>query len=105
MSDYWPMTRQGGHSTIAGLAVAVLGRGRHWCDLRTAGVCAPISTGVVFLLPVLLVSSYWGLWLGLGTSVLAAAAFNFSTSSRPVHSTSKTGGTGSRSGCFSSPRR
>ena len=37
----------------------------------------PISTGVVFLLPVLLVSSYWGLWPGLGTSVLAAAAFNF----------------------------
>ena len=54
-----------------------VGRGCHRRDLRIARVCPPISTGVVFLLPVLLVSSYWGLWPGLGTSVLAAAAFNF----------------------------
>ena len=36
-----------------------------------------VSTGVVYLLAVLLVSSQWGLWLGLLTSVLSAAAFNF----------------------------
>jgi two-component system, OmpR family, sensor histidine kinase KdpD len=36
-----------------------------------------VSTGVVYLLAVLLVSSRWGLWLGLFTSVLSAAAFNF----------------------------
>jgi two-component system, OmpR family, sensor histidine kinase KdpD len=39
---------------------------------------APVlSTGVVYMLAVLLVSSYWGLWMGLGTAVLSALAFNF----------------------------
>jgi two-component system, OmpR family, sensor histidine kinase KdpD len=32
---------------------------------------------VLYLLPVLLVSTVWGLWLGLATSVGAALAFNF----------------------------
>jgi two-component system sensor histidine kinase KdpD len=36
-----------------------------------------VSTGVLYLLGVLLVSSYWGLWLGVLTSVASAAAFNF----------------------------
>jgi two-component system, OmpR family, sensor histidine kinase KdpD len=36
-----------------------------------------VSTGVVYLLAVLLVSTVWGLWLGLFTAVLSAAAFNF----------------------------
>ncbi len=36
-----------------------------------------VSTGVVYLLAVLLVSTAWGLWLGLLTAVLSAAAFNF----------------------------
>jgi two-component system, OmpR family, sensor histidine kinase KdpD len=36
-----------------------------------------VSTGVLYLLGVLLVSTYWGLWLGLLTSVASAAAFNF----------------------------
>jgi two-component system, OmpR family, sensor histidine kinase KdpD len=36
-----------------------------------------VSTGVVYLLAVLLVSTIWGLWLGLLTAVLSAAAFNF----------------------------
>ena len=36
------------------------------------------STGVLYMLAVLLVSSYWGLWLGLATSVASALAFNFS---------------------------
>ena len=72
------MTRQGRHSTIAGLMAAVLSVAA--ATGATYGLrefAPPISTGVVFLLPVLLVSSYWGLWPGLGTSVLAAAAFNF----------------------------
>jgi two-component system sensor histidine kinase KdpD len=72
------MTRQGRHSTIAGLTAAVLSVAA--VTGATYGLrefAPPISTGVVFLLPVLLVSSYWGLWPGLGTSVLAAAAFNF----------------------------
>ena len=36
-----------------------------------------VSTGVLYLLAVLLVSSYWGVGLGLFTSVASAAAFNF----------------------------
>jgi two-component system, OmpR family, sensor histidine kinase KdpD len=35
------------------------------------------STGVAYLLAVLLVATFWGLWLGLLTSVACAAAFNF----------------------------
>jgi two-component system sensor histidine kinase KdpD len=38
---------------------------------------APASTGVLYLLAVLLVATVWGLWLGLLTSVVSAAAFNF----------------------------
>jgi K+-sensing histidine kinase KdpD len=36
-----------------------------------------VSTGVVYMLGVLIVSTYYGLWLGLFTSVASAAAFNF----------------------------
>jgi two-component system, OmpR family, sensor histidine kinase KdpD len=35
------------------------------------------SLGVVYLLGVVVVSAYWGVWFGLGMSVLSAAAFNF----------------------------
>jgi two-component system sensor histidine kinase KdpD len=40
-------------------------------------IAPPVSTGVVYLLAVLLVSTYWGVWLGLLTGFLSAAAFNF----------------------------
>jgi len=40
-------------------------------------VMPAVSTGVLYLLAVLLVSSYWGLWLGLATSLASALAFNF----------------------------
>lgn len=40
-------------------------------------VSAPTSSGVLYLLAVLLVATIWGLWLGLLTSVVSAAAFNF----------------------------
>jgi two-component system sensor histidine kinase KdpD len=43
--------------------------------LRT--VAPPLSAGVVYMLAVLVVSTYWGLWLGLFTSVASALAFNF----------------------------
>jgi two-component system, OmpR family, sensor histidine kinase KdpD len=36
-----------------------------------------VSTGVIYTLAVLLVSSYWGLWLGLLTALMSAAAWNF----------------------------
>ncbi len=35
------------------------------------------SLGVVYLVGVVIVSAFWGLWLGLATSVASAAAFNF----------------------------
>jgi two-component system sensor histidine kinase KdpD len=36
-----------------------------------------VSTGVVYMLAVLLVSSYWGLVMGLFTALMSAAAWNF----------------------------
>src|SRR5262245_15568643 len=35
------------------------------------------SAGVLYLVPVLFVSTYWGLWMGAATAVLSALAFNF----------------------------
>src|SRR3954453_14828808 len=40
-------------------------------------VSAASSNGVLYLLAVLLVSTVWGLRLGVGTSIAGAAAFNF----------------------------
>jgi two-component system sensor histidine kinase KdpD len=40
-------------------------------------VAEPVSLGVLYLLTVLLVSTFWGLRLGLATSIAATAAFNF----------------------------
>ena len=39
-------------------------------------IAAPVSLGVVYLLGVLLVSIVWGAALGIGTSLVSAAAFN-----------------------------
>lgn len=36
-----------------------------------------VSLGVVYMLAVLVVSITWGLWLGIGTAVLSALAFNY----------------------------
>jgi two-component system, OmpR family, sensor histidine kinase KdpD len=41
------------------------------------GLAPVVSLSVVYLPAVLLVSAYWGLRLGLATSLLSAAAFNF----------------------------
>jgi two-component system sensor histidine kinase KdpD len=73
------MERSGGRSLVAGALVAaglvaaitVVGYG-----LRE--IMPAVSTGVIYMLAVLLVSSQWGLWLGLATSVASALAFNFS---------------------------
>lgn len=43
--------------------------------LRT--VVPAVSTGVVYLLAVLLVSTWFGLWVGLGTAIASALAFNW----------------------------
>jgi two-component system sensor histidine kinase KdpD len=56
-------------ASVAGITVLVYG-------LRE--IMPVVSTGVVYMLAVLLVSSHWGLWLGLATSLASALAFNFS---------------------------
>src|ERR1700761_8095642 len=40
-------------------------------------IAEPISLGSVYIPGVLLIATIWGLWLGLGTAVLSALAFNF----------------------------
>jgi two-component system, OmpR family, sensor histidine kinase KdpD len=40
-------------------------------------VAPTVSLSVVYLPAVLLVSAYWGLWLGLATSLVSATCFNF----------------------------
>jgi two-component system sensor histidine kinase KdpD len=61
-----------------GLAVAVLGVATATAIIYPLRSFAPaVSLGIVYVLAVLLVSTYWGLGLGMGTSLLAALAFNF----------------------------
>lgn len=78
MSDHSSMSGAPRPSRLAGLAVGVAAvaavTGANY-GLRQ--IAPPVSTGVVYLLAVLLVSTYWGLWLGLLTGFLSAAAFNF----------------------------
>src|SRR3954471_22680279 len=65
-------------STVTGLLVAVLAVAATTGVIYALRPHVPVlSTGVLYLLAVLLVSSKWGLWLGLFTSVASAAAFNF----------------------------
>jgi two-component system sensor histidine kinase KdpD len=67
-----------GRSTALGVLVAA-------CSLAVTTlllyplkqIAEPVSLGVLYLLAVLLVSTIWGLRLGLATSVAAALAFNF----------------------------
>src|SRR5690349_8305331 len=70
--------RESPPSPIAGVAVAVLGVAAVTGLVYPLKSVAPaVSLGVVYLVPVLLVSGYWGLWFGLATSLASAAAFNF----------------------------
>ena len=63
---------------LAGVAVAIAAVALTTAVLEPLGEFAsPISLGVVYLLPVLLVASIWGVWLGIATSVASAAAFNY----------------------------
>jgi two-component system sensor histidine kinase KdpD len=65
-------------STARGLAVAVASVALTTAVIYPLAEIVPVvSTGVVYMLAVLLVSSYWGLWLGLFTALLSAAAWNF----------------------------
>jgi two-component system sensor histidine kinase KdpD len=72
------LLRQSRPPLAAGAAVAVLGIAAATGAIFGLRAVAPVlSLGVVYLLVVLVVSAYWGLWPGLATSLLSALAFNF----------------------------
>ncbi|HZE03660.1 MAG TPA: ATP-binding protein [Solirubrobacteraceae bacterium] len=63
---------------LPGVVAALVGIAAATAAIRVLSSIAPvISLSVVYLPVVLLVSTYWGLALGLLTSLLSAAAFNF----------------------------
>ena len=65
-----PSRRSGLLAAVASVAIAT-------AVIYPLKAVAPVlSLGVVYLLAVLLVSTYWGLALGLATAVLSAAAFD-----------------------------
>lgn len=65
-------------SLWSGVVVAILAVGAATAAIYPLKGVAPIvSLSVVYLPAVLLVSAYWGLWLGLATSLLSATMFNF----------------------------
>ena len=65
-------------SRLLGLGVATLGVTLITLLIYPLKGPAPVlSLGVMYLLVVLVVSTYWGLWLGLLTSVASAAVFNW----------------------------
>ncbi len=65
-------------SARLGLVVATVSVALATAAIYPLKTIAPtVSLSVVYLPAVALVSVYWGLWLGLATSLLSAAAFNF----------------------------
>src|SRR5258705_13537729 len=65
-------------SPAAGLLVAVLAVAAITAIIfPLREISSAESSGVAYLLAVLLVSTIWGLWMGLFTSLLSAAAFNY----------------------------
>lgn len=65
-------------STTTGLVAGALAIGAVTGLIYPLKQAAPVvSLGVMYLLAVLVVSMYWGAWLGVIASVVSAAAFNF----------------------------
>ena len=65
-------------SRAAGVAVALVSVGAATAVIYPLKDVAPaVSLGVVYLLAVVVVATFWGLALGVGTAVASAAAFNF----------------------------
>jgi two-component system sensor histidine kinase KdpD len=63
---------------LLGVAAAALGVALTTALLYALRDVAPVvSLGVVYLVVVLAVASVWGVWLGLGTALASALAFNF----------------------------
>jgi two-component system, OmpR family, sensor histidine kinase KdpD len=65
-------------SRTAGVLVAAVSVGAATALIYPLKQVTPVlSLGVLYVLPVVVVSTFWGLIFGIGTSVLSAAAFNF----------------------------
>ncbi|HEX6698909.1 MAG TPA: ATP-binding protein [Solirubrobacteraceae bacterium] len=65
-------------STAVGAVVAVLAVAATTALIYPLAQVAPVvALGVVYLVAVLLVSSFWGGWLGAATALASALAFNF----------------------------
>jgi two-component system sensor histidine kinase KdpD len=72
------LLRQPPRSRALGLAVSLVAVGLTTLVVYALrGIAPDVSLGVVYLLAVLLVSSYWGLGMGLLTALFSAIAFNF----------------------------
>jgi two-component system sensor histidine kinase KdpD len=65
-------------SLALGVLVAVVAIAIETLAIYPLAHAAAVDTlGVVYLIGVVVVSTYWGIWLGLVTAVLSALAFNF----------------------------
>ncbi len=72
------LLREARPSAALGIVVAAAAVAAITALIYPLGEVMPeVSAGVLYLLAVLAISTYWGLRLGLLTSVLSAAAFNF----------------------------
>jgi two-component system sensor histidine kinase KdpD len=72
------MLRDARPSLALGVLAAVVSVAATTAVIYPLKTVAPaVSLGVVYLVAVLIVSAFWGLWLGLATSLASALAFNF----------------------------
>lgn len=63
---------------LGGVAAAILATGLITAVIYPVKTVAPpISAGILYLLGVLVVASFWGAWLGGLTALLSAVSFNF----------------------------
>ncbi len=73
-----PAPRLDWHSNAVGVVVAALAVAATTALVYPLAQIAPVvALGVVYLVAVLLVSSFWGGWLGAATALASALAFNF----------------------------
>src|SRR4051794_25150249 len=74
----WLLLPDAPRSKLAGVLAAAVAVALTTILIYPLREAAPVvSTGVVYLVAVLLASTYWGLWLGAVTAVASAAAFNW----------------------------
>jgi two-component system sensor histidine kinase KdpD len=74
----FPLLKARRPSTLLGLAVVVAGVALATVVMYPLEQVAPVvSLSVVYLLPVVAVSTFWGLGLGIATGFASALAFNF----------------------------